>query len=161
MPASVRDYVNRTVDMLLYDSPTEPFTQQAVQMLPGLVQPGQSGALTTGIQKLAQRFILELLTVRGSLRYLPDRGTSFLAELRSGQLRTASDVIDAFARAEHYIRGQLRREQSETDPADERYRMAELLNATHNGDRISLRVRVVSDAGEEATIIYPLRINSV
>lgn len=161
MAASVRDYVGRTVDMLLYDSPTEPFTQQPVQMLPGLVQPGGSGALTTGIQKLAQRFLLELLTVRGSLRYLPNRGTSFMAELRSGQLRTSSDVVAAFARAEHYAKGQLRREQAETDPADERYQQAELLSATHTGDRLSLRIRIVSDAGSDAVIIYPLRINSV
>lgn len=161
MPASVRDYIGRTVDMLLYDSATEPLTTNPVPAQPGLVQPGGSGALTTGLQKLSQRFLLELLTVRGSLVYLADRGTTFLLELRSGQLRTTADVMDAFARAEHYARGPLRREQSDTDPADERYQKAELLAATLSGDRLSLRIRVISAAGSDAVIIYPLRINSV
>jgi len=158
---TIYDYVGRTVDLLSYDTAADEFTPTPVEMTLRLVQPGQSGAATTGIQKLAQRFMLELLTDAGSLIYLPNRGSSFMPELRAGLLRTSADVQDAFLRAELAVRGNLRREQSITDPADEQYVSATLLSSTLAGDRLSLRIRVISAAGSDVVIIYPLRTTSL
>jgi hypothetical protein len=153
---NVLPYVGRSIDLLLMDNIP---SSQTTLLIQSLVLPGQAGAAITGIQKLAQRFLLELLTDQGSLTYLPNRGTQFMLQLRSGAMRTAADVRSAFILAESTARGTLRREQSPTAPADEKYVRAELLSVTLEADLISLRIQVISEAGSDVVLIYPIAIN--
>jgi len=158
LSAGVKDYVGRTVDFLAFDDAKASGDTLLTQ---ALVQPGQSGALITGIEKLVQRFLLELLTEQGSLDYMLNRGTFFMTALRSGIVRTSQDLFSTFSSAEVDVRNNLRQEEDITDPADERYGSAKLLAASLFGDTATLSIQVNSVAGESRTVIYPLRIAAV
>lgn len=158
LAGSVVDYVGRQADLLAFDDAT---AAGEAQLRLALVYPGSAGALTTGIQKLVQRFLLELLTDRGSLQYLPFRGTSFLMRLRAGYVRTSQELFSEFTAAELLIRSNLRLEEIATDPLDERYRNAALLQATLDGDTAQLKIQITSQAGESRQIVYPLRTTAI
>jgi hypothetical protein len=159
LSASVLDYVGRTVDILAFDDARASGEAKLTQ---DLVQPRQSGALTTGIQKLAQRFLIELLTERGSLEYLPARGTFFITQIRAGIIRTSQDLFVAFSAAERELRNNLRLEDNlENDPQDEQYQSATLTNASLFGDTAILNIDVTSAAGTTRKVIYPLRVASI
>ena len=159
LSASVAAYAGRTVDMLAFDDAKASGEAKLSQTL---VKPQQSGALTTGIQKLAQRFLVELLTEKGSLEYLPDRGTFFITQIRAGIIHTSQELFAAFSAAELDVRNNLRLEDDiDNDPLDEQYRSANLLTASLFGDTASLTIEVFSAAGTSRTIIYPLRVATV
>jgi hypothetical protein len=156
LSASIADYAGRTVDMLAFDDAKASGEAKITQLL---VLPGQSGALTTGIQKLAQRFLIELLTERGSLEYLPDRGTFFITQIRAGIIRTSQDLFTAFSTAEIELRNNLRLEDNvANDPTDEQYRSATLTAVSLFGDTATLTIEVTSAAGTTRKVIYPLRV---
>lgn len=159
LSASVVDYVGRSVDVLAFDDAK---ASGEAKLSQELVKPKQSGALTTGIQKLAQRFLIELLTEKGSLEYLPERGTFFITQIRAGIIRTSQDLFAAFSTAERELRNNLRLEDNlETDPKDEQYQSATLLNASLFGDMATLTIEVTSAAGTTRKVIYPLRVASI
>lgn len=158
LSGTVQDYIGRTVDLLAFDGATR---NKESKLIPSLVLPGQSGALITGIEKLVQRFLFELLTEQGSLQYQPDRGTSFMTQIRAGFLRTSQDLFSEFSRAELEIRNTLLREESVTDPVDERYQGSELLAVSLSGDLATLTILVSSRAGSSRQVSYPLRIAAV
>lgn len=150
-------YAGRTIDFLAFDG-AKPVGD--AQLTPALVQSGQSGALITGIEKLVQRFLLELLTEKGSLHYSLDRGTFFITQIRAGAVRTSQDLFAAFGAAELELRTSLRLEEDlDNDPDDERYRSATLLSASLFGDMATLSIRVLSMAEDARTVIYPLRVS--
>jgi len=153
----VQQYQNRTIDVLAFDGAVP---VGDVRLTQALVLPGQSGAVTTGIQKLVQRFLLELLTTSGSQGYQPKRGTRFMPTVRAGVIRTSADLFALFAVAELEARLNLRGEEGRTDPADERYRRATLLSAALSGDTATLSIQLLSEAGETRTVIFPLRISA-
>jgi hypothetical protein len=155
---SVQQYKGKTVDFLMYDG-AKPSGD--TQVLPALVQEGQSGALITGPAKLAQRFLLELLTDKGSLQYDINRGTFFMTQIRSGLARTSADLFQIFAASELDLRNNLRLEDDTSFPDDERYASSELLDASFIGDAIYLRIQLNSVAGESREVLFPLRIPAV
>jgi hypothetical protein len=115
-----------------------------------------AGMLCTGIQKLAQRFVLEMLTEQGSMLYLPDRGTTFMIRLRQGYLRVEADVFIAFNLALNSAELSLTAEESNTDPADERYAGASLDLVIITVDTIILHVTLQSRAGNTRQVILPV-----
>lgn len=152
---TVSQYADRTVDMLAFpEIPGSP-TYQSAQTL---VAPGFSGAVVTGIRKLFQRYLLELLTEAGSMPYAPNRGTQFMTRLRYGFVRTTQELHATFVEAETDVRVNLQLEESQNDPDDERYDSSKLLNATLSGDSVMLTIQVVSLAGDELTVIQPLTV---
>jgi hypothetical protein len=158
LSASVQTYVGKTVDLLAFDNAKA--TGEAL-LSQQLVLPGQSGALIAGIEKLVQRFLLELLTERGSLIYDPSRGTFFMTRIRAGFLRTSQDLFSEFSTAEVELRNVLRLEEADTDPPDERYANATLLSADLSGDTATLQIQVSSQAGTSRKVIYPLRVTAI
>ena len=96
--SSTNPYTGRTIDLLAFQG-IVPGTNTLAT--PALVQPGNSGQLCTGIQKLCQRWLLELLTTVGSMVYQPERGCNFVQQLMTGQLQTTLDLQQAFGRNEH------------------------------------------------------------
>lgn len=156
--SSVQQYKGKTVDFLLYDG-SQPIGD--TQVIPALVQEGQSGALIAGPAKLAQRFLLELLTEKGSMPHDINRGTFFMTQLRLGLARTSSDLFQIFASSELDLRTNLRLEDDSSFPADERYDSSELLDASFVGDSISLRIQLNSVAGESREVLFPLRVPAV
>jgi len=153
--ATLTDYIGRTVDIAAFKG-WEP--NKSVQVEQALVLPGKSGELITGIEKLLQRFTIELLTEESTLVYLPDRGTGFITSARTGFWRTTGDVQDAFSLALVDINNNLRAEESVSDPDDERFDNAELLSVSLLGDSVKMSVKITSLAGTTFTAILPITV---
>lgn len=153
---SVLEYVGRTIDLLAYSGARTGAGE--VQLTMALAQPGEGGQITTGIQKLSQRVLLEALTEKGSLRYLPLRGCDFMREARLGFFQTPMDVLASFSASLVDIQQNLQAEESDDDPADERFASAEILAVTLVDGNASVTVRVLSLAGTSRDIIAPLSV---
>lgn len=153
MPAgSVADYVGRTVDILAFDGLELGGDVLLDQVL---AQPGRSGKVVTGIQKLVQRFLLEFLKERGSDPYSA-RGTTFMIEARSGYLNSVTDIHLAFSGAVLQAGINLQEEESDSDPDEERYASAELVQVQFVYGSAKLWIKLLSRAGEDRAIILPV-----
>lgn len=156
--STVAEYQGRTVDVLAY---TNQELGRETVLVPVLAYEGTGGEVCTGIQKLGQRFLLELLTARGTMRYLPERGTDFMGALVRGELRTTFDVTQAFNIAVQQAQYNLQLEEAPTDPDDERFARADLEGVAIVGDSLAMRISVRSRAGTSRQVIMPIstRIN--
>lgn len=150
---TLQKYAGRTVDLLAYHRPKQP--QQPV--VPQLATAAGS-QVVTGIQKLAQAFLLELLTERGSMPYRPQAGTHFIGRLARGHFRNEYDLSAAFAAAVTDIQINLALTEDETTPEDERLASAELQSAVITQGKVQLVVRIHSLAGDSRELILPLPI---
>lgn len=150
--STVADYVDRKFDVLAYSGATAAgkvvLTQELVAR--------QGGEICTGMQKLAQRFLLELFTETGSLKYQPTRGCYFMKQANGGELRTPFDVYAAFSAALVSIETNLLLDETELDPADELYASAEVLALTLAGDTVSITIKLTSQAGTSREVILPI-----
>ena len=154
--ASITDYVGRTVDIAAYKGWEVGGRTQVEQ---ALVLPGQSGELIAGIEKLVQRFAIELLTEEASLTYLPSRGSIFMTNARQGYWRTSGDVQASFTLALLSVTNNLQAEESLDDPDDERFSSAELVSISLFGDEVTMSVKIVSLAGTAFTALLPLTVS--
>ena len=153
--ASVTDYVGRQVDVAAFKGWSPGAHKQVTQEL---VLPGKHGEAIAGIEKLLQRFTIELFTELGSLKYLPDRGSSFIIDARNGFWRTGGDVRSSFSTAMLDVAENLKAEEAETDPNDERFVSADLLSVSLFGDKVTLTVKVTSRAGTSFEALLPLTV---
>ncbi len=149
----VNEYQGRTIDILTYQDSA---TSHPTRMIPVLAAQNQSGQICTGIRKLAQRFLIEFLTARGSMPYQPLRGTVFMVKASQGYLRTVADVRSAFAEAMIDMYENLTKAELGTEPDDERYAGAELTAVTAQLGSISLSINLYSKAGTTRTVILPI-----
>lgn len=151
---TVLDYAGRTIDVLAYDGAV---ARGEILLDQTLAQSAEGGKICAGIQKLAQRFLLELLTERGTMTYLPERGTDFMYEARTGRFRTQLDICGAMSRALVDVRRNLRLEESNTNPDDERYKSAEILQVVYTPGEAKLWIRVFSQ-DNNAVGLLPIRV---
>mgnify|MGYP003545155545 CR=1 FL=1 len=158
LEANVLDYVGRSVDLLAFDGMNLDSEALLIQQL---VYPGSNGALISGVQKLAQRFLLELLTESSSLQYLPKRGCAFMLEARLGIWRTPADVESAYYSSLLDVKRNLILEEADTDPLDERFASADLISLSLTADKAVAHIQVSSQAGVSRKVIFPLRINNL
>lgn len=144
------DYDGRRVDVLAFQAGT-PLVQE-------LAAPGEGGRVCAGVVKLAQRWVLTFLQEAGSVPYRPAAGTGFVTALRTGGLRTESDVRRAFAVAERLVRRQLAAAEAAADPADERIDRADLdgVSVAPGAGLVTVRATVVSAAGAARAVVLPL-----
>lgn len=154
LSANIGDYAGRSVDLLMLED-AKAFGDALMSQT--LAKPGQGGALTTGVQKFVQRFLLELFTEEGSMQYLPQRGCAFMSAARSGMWRTTNDVIASFNSALLTIKNNLLADERETDPDDEKFGSAELLTVSLTRDLVVMHLQLTTAAGEAREITYPLR----
>lgn len=152
---SVSDYQDRIVDLLAYQGIT---SGQRRLLLPVLVSSAGS-FLVTGIAKLAQRFLIILLTEQGSLTYLPGVGTTFITDGRRGFWRSAADVQQSFMSAMLDVRRQIRGAEIDSDPTDERFALATITQLTITGDRVNLQITLESQAGRRRKFIVPINVS--
>jgi len=150
--ATIKDYVGRKSDLLAFD-----YIEKSRELDQSLVGPGRPGALITGIHKLTQWFLLELLTENGSQPYNSRAGTLFMLEARLGLWRTSADVFSSFSSAMLDIREHLRNTETADDPAEERLQDARLTNVTLSGELAILTVEITSRAGDSRSVVLPLR----
>lgn len=112
------------------------------------------GAVCTGIQKLIQRFYIELLTPANSMRFFEGRGCDFLKDVFNAH--SDEEVKTAFLFALMDVKLQLQSEEEDDWPDDERFLNAELIDTAFFGSTLSAAVRVISRSKESAEIILPI-----
>jgi hypothetical protein len=147
------DYANRKYDYLALRN-VQPIGEAQLQL--ELFNEKDSGQIAVGVQKLAQRWLLEFLTDRGSMPGLPTRGTNFMRSVTSGNARNASDLRVLFDLAVFDAGVNLRDEEDDTWPADERFSGAALVGVSFTPGYANLRITVVSAAGASRGIILPI-----
>lgn len=119
---------------------------------------GNGGAACTGIFALIQRWVVLFFTAKGSMRLDRTRGTSFWSAVRSGRLRTESDVFAAFLAARVEAAEQLLLD-IDGLTNDEIYGGAELKSVTIRPDRtLILSVTLTSLSGTSKKITIPVTV---
>ena len=106
-------------------------------------------------RELAQRWVLEFLTERGSMPFhLQERGTDFLRWLHSGVIRTELDVLAYFNFAAGQVAKTLAKERQPDDPLEEQLQSAQLQQVTLTEGGLILVVRLTSRAGETRSVQF-------
>lgn len=152
--STVADYAGRVYDVAAFRG-QKPSGDALLDQ--SLLDAESGGEICTGVQKVAQWFLIELLTVRGSVAYDPDRGTTFMQELLRGQLRSELDVHQAFSFAVGAIRMRAARLARASDPDDERFSGATLNSVLIGPGYVTLRIAVTTAAGAARKVILPIK----
>lgn len=150
---ALQDYANRKYDYLAFRN-VAPRGDQRLGML--LYDDNDNGQICVGAQKLAQRWALEFLTEEGSMPGLPERGCGFMQRVRQGRLRTQADVIAAFNTSGIAVTRNLRNEEYDGMPADERFLSADLLSVAFLPGYAELHVMITSRAENTRSLILPI-----
>jgi hypothetical protein len=154
--STIADYLGRKADILAFQP-----NKNNTQLNQAIANDFTGGNLCTGVQKLAQRWVLEFLTPSGSIPYKTKRGCSFINNFRSGLLRSSLDISSFFASAATDVSVNLKAEDSTTDPDDERFDKAELTDfSTTSGGVLTLSVTITSLAGSSRVVILPINVAS-
>jgi len=159
MASTVADYATRRADMLAFRGIFPQLQGREQFLAQELVRPGDGGLLTAGIEKLAQRVLLILLTKIGSRQFLPTEGTTFMLDAQAGRWRTPADVSASFYAARLDVSRQCRAIETADDPADERWGSLDLLGVTLSGDKVAIRLSLVSAAGKQYTFLTPIPVS--
>lgn len=147
------DYAGRRYDVLAFRGAR---AEGDVLLDASLFDDEEAGVICVGVQKLAQRFVLEFLTVLGSIPYDASRGCRFPLLLMQGALRTETDVFTEFDFSMIDVSRNLRGEEADDMPDDERFAGAELENVSILPGFLQLTTRVLSLAGTSRKVILPL-----
>lgn len=124
----------------------------------GTVSQSLNEATVSGPARLLQRVAIELLTEKGSIPYLAERGTRFLTYLRS-RAATETDVFAAFTASHTTLRRNLQSEETDADPDDERFFSARASRITVADGVVTLRVTVTNRAKTTHQLILPLNLS--
>lgn len=148
-------YINRRFDVLALRG-QQPMGE--VLLSQSLHGQDSSGEICTGVQKLAQRWAMEFLTIRGSMLFLPERGTHFMLHARRGMFRSETDVRSEFNFAAVMARQNLIAEETADMHPEERFATANLLKIVISPGFLALYVEIISQAGENREVILPIDI---
>lgn len=150
------DYLNRRFDVLALQGAQ---SRGEVLLNQSIFSTGNSGQICTGVQKLAQRWALEFLTIRGSMPFhMSERGSDFMTWLRHGRIRTEFDVTSYFNFAAQQVKTNLLNEETEDMNPEDRFLQASLLQIGLGNNTLQLYVNVVSLAEDTRQIILPIGI---
>lgn len=148
------DYIDRRFDLLALQGAQPTGSAQLQQQLFN----GNSGQVCTGVQKMAQRWVLEFLTDEGSLPFLPDRGVSFVRAARTGQFRNEVDAIAEYNFAAVKIMQTMQNEEVDAMEDDERLASDELTGLSIQEGLLTLNVTLTSQAGSSRQVILPIPV---
>jgi hypothetical protein len=152
------DYTGRQVDIMAFTGAFSDKQFELDQILYNDTNP--SGQVCAGIQKLVQRWVIELLTPLGSMPYLTNRGSAFLNTIRSGKIRSELDATLIFNFANEQVAYNLRQEDNAgTYPDDEKYGSVDLLGVqVITGSKMTISVRINSVAGAARVFVVPVAV---
>ncbi len=157
MPAT--QYLNRRFDVLALRGATP---QGEVQLNQSLFGAEIGGEVCTGVQKLAQRWTIEFLTIRGSMPFhLANRGSGFMSAVKRGILRNEADVQAQYNFAAVVVRQNLINEETADMHPEDRFAKATLLQIQLGPGTLSLVVRIDSQSGEAREVILPIALTPV
>lgn len=156
--STILDYVGRLSDYnVFHQTKNVGITQELLLTLFGN---NDSGQICTGVHKLMQRFLLLLLTKRGSFTYDLERGTTFILDAERGYWRTVADVRLSFAAAKDSVRRQLRALEQTSDPSDEIYSDVQLNEVTIGDGRVHMTMTLITQAGSSYNFIAPINLST-
>lgn len=151
--ANTTDYTGRTVDLLIFQG------VKAVGDQPITLGWNGGGQICTGVQKVAQSWTVLFLTDRGTVLNKPNRGTDFLAAVRSGKIQVDEDIPAQFSTAAERVRISMELDaEGESLEDDEILDEAVLLDYTVDraASFLYLKVRITTLAGDARPIIVPV-----
>lgn len=148
------DFIGRTIDISLFGNVPDREDDQRL-LTQTLLSFNGTGAIVTGAQKVAQRFLMRLLKVPGDDPYEVE-GCTFLQDASQGAWQSSADVRASFASALADISEQFAAEILATDPAEEVFDTAVLDNVELLAGFVILTIRVVTAAGESRQVISPI-----
>jgi len=152
---SASQYVGRKFDVFAFSGVT---STGAALLTQELFSAENTGSVCTGIQKMAQRWLAEFATIRGSMPWhLQDRGTDFMLQIQRGTLRTEADVQSAYRAAAIQARQTLTNEDTGDEPPDERFDSSVLNGLEIGGGQLKLYITLRSVAGSVYDIILPIQ----
>jgi hypothetical protein len=150
---SLQDYATRKYDYLGLQG-VKPHGSNRLGL--ALFEPDSNGQICVGVQKLAQRWLLEFMTENGSMPGAPTRGCAFMRAVRQGRLRTQVEVLSLFSASNVTIRQNLQAEEYAGMPDDERFIGADLTSVAILPGYMQLNVKINSLAGTARTVIFPI-----
>jgi hypothetical protein len=148
------DYTGRTVDILIMGgvNPLSPEIQQDSLTF------GSPSQYVTGIQKLIQRYAINMMTILGSQTNYPSFGTNFVQGLLSvaGLTTNAATHLFNFGNMKIISEFRLYQAANPSMPLDEQLDTATLLSFNSTGDTINIQIAITSLAGENVVFVLPL-----
>lgn len=121
--------------------------------IPGGLPTSATGQRVEGLEALGHRFVVALLTARGSCATDPRAGTQLGAMLRSGLADPASLLTAATLSVQEAVRWMVRAQAQSTFPPAERLASAHVVSAEFDGQgRLRLRVTVRNAQGQAAAL---------
>ena len=153
--STTTDYSGRTLDLEFLQHVARPATLIG---LTKTIRHDNMSRRVAGLQKLAQRYALVLLTPRGSVPNYPDYGTELVLTIQAGSVNTRAALASIFSFANSLAMRQLAGAVEDTDPDDEVLLSAELqdYDIDYPTSRVLLNVRLTSLAGDSYTYIIPV-----
>jgi hypothetical protein len=118
-----------------------------------------SGDTVTGIQKLAQRYLLKLMTRRGSIPYMATEGSTFMPLIVDGGAVSEADVFAAFTAASVDVASSLAKEELATDDNSERFGAAYLQKLTVMNGSLRLDIKINNKLGESIGVRVPIQFS--
>ena len=152
------DYSGRAKDINISHT-IDPTKTTVQKVTPGF---GAVSSYCAGVQKLIQRFMIALVTVRGSQPAYPAFGTDLLNRISVSSLTTVADLKHAFNFASAKVVSDFRAYQAETPglPDDEQLDTALLLDVTVSANyEVSYRVALYTKAGSTYDFLLPIPIS--
>jgi hypothetical protein len=139
-----------TFDLALFqlDSSGKPTIAQ-------LAGPVLGGRAVTAEEKLAQRFLLVLMTQLGSIKYDPTRGTTFPQALVESHFLSELDAFAAFGAGAIQAGVIMLNDENASMPNNERFGSAAVNQVTITPAAVQLSITVTSLAGTSAGISLP------
>lgn len=156
MAQDLAAYEGRSVDLALLQGLTGAASGPPLAL--DLAADGGSGEAVAGVWKFAQRWLLRFQTELGSKRYSPDDGCAFFTRSRSGLFANDADVAGAFGLSAIDVARQLRAEETDDDPDDERYGSVTLQGTLLTPGVLRLDLKFVSRAGDSAELLLPVPV---
>lgn len=102
-----------------------------------------------GVDKVAQRFIYQLVTPSGTVPGRPNDGTDFVASVRT--FRSEFDLFAAFAAAEATAGLAVRASEEDDDDRSEKYGWSRLSGVVIDGDEVTFNLSVAAADGSMPT----------
>jgi hypothetical protein len=158
------DYVGREFDLLALQG-AQPVGDVLLQQT--LFSNEDAGEVCTGVQKLAQRWVLHFLTERASMPYNQEDGTDFMTDARRGVWQTEEDIQEAYDFASADVTLYMLRDENnrlKTTPLndEDKFDSAELLALALLPDRsVSLTIQINSVAGTSRRVILPIPFSPI
>lgn len=154
--ATTTDYTGRMVDLLMLQGTT---SSGVAEVDLALADSDGKSYVTTGIQKISQRFLIGLMTELGSQTHEPGFGTLFMIEVKYGAANSSAKFQIAFRNAAAAIIAQQNTRLTGNEPDDEVLTEANLVSYSFpTPDRIIMNVELTSRAGSSRVVVLPVTL---